>query len=123
MVNPLSFWLLMGFGFLLGLIFPYFLLKMGFEDKKVHSWIPLVSLPFLSFLGYILYPFIVYGSFRIVPVQLFYGAEMFWIAIFLLIGGLVHQIYYFLIEQEKMPKVRMRRLIKKKKHLEKKEEA
>lgn len=106
----------MGFGFLLGLIFPRILIEMGFDEKKSRSWIPLVSLPFLSFLGYILYPFMINGSFQMVPVQLFYGGEMFWIAIFLLVGGIVNQVYYLLIEQKgmpKMPKVHLRRKVKK----------
>lgn len=103
----------MGFGFLLGLIFPSFLTKMGFEEKKAYSWIPLISLPFLSFLGYILYPYMVYGSFQIIPIQLFYGAEMFWIAIFLLIGGFINQIYYLLVRKERISGAKTSELFRK----------
>jgi len=73
------------------------------SKKIAHSWIVTFFLAFLSFLGFLLFPLVLYGRFIFNSVDLFYkqsGGIFLWLAIALLLGGAANLAYHLLREKK-----------------------
>ena len=102
-MNDISFFFIMLFGVLFGYIFPELLEELGLSKKTAHSWIAAFFLAFLSFLGFLLFPLVLYGRFVFNSVDLFYkqsGGIFLWLAIALLLGGAANLAYQLLREKK-----------------------
>lgn len=86
-VNSLSFFFMVLFGILFGYIFPDLLKEIGLKREKAHSPLAILALAFLAFLGYMTYPYFAFGTLSFNDISSFYGTEMFWITVALIIGG------------------------------------
>ena len=98
-MNDVSSFFILLFGVIFGYIFPSLLEELGVPKKISRSWIAIFSLALLSFLGFILYPIILFQQFTLNGVENFYdpnnsyGKIFLWLAIAFLIGGALHLAY------------------------------
>jgi len=95
-MNDISFFFIMLFGVTFGYVFPNLLEELGVSKKFAYSWISVFLLALLSFLGFIMYPFFIFGYFSFSSVELFYNMSsgvFLWLAVALLAGGAAHLVY------------------------------
>jgi len=95
-MNDISFFFIMLFGVTFGYVFPYLLEELEVSKKFAYSWISVFLLALLSFLGFIMYPFFIFGYFSLNNIELFYtmsSGVFLWLAVALLVGGAAHLVY------------------------------
>jgi hypothetical protein len=101
-MNDFSFLLIMLFGALFGFLFQDLLTEAGLDKRYRSSPISVLILPFFAFIGFILYPVLSYGVMQFAEGE-FYGTVFFWLAVSLLIGGVVRYAVTYALEYEKKP--------------------
>lgn len=89
------------FGLLFGYAYPDLLVALGIKREFAHSTLSISILALIVVVGFAVSPYLVYGQPVLVPLDEFYptvpitealmkpGAEMFNIAVFLVIGGMI----------------------------------
>ena len=95
-MNDISFFFIMLFGVTFGYVFPNLLEELGISKKFAYSWISVFLLALLSFLGFIMYPFLIFGYFSLTSIESFYNMSrgvFLWLAVALLAGGAAHLVY------------------------------
>jgi hypothetical protein len=95
-MNDISFFFIMLFGVTFGYLFPYLLEELGISKKFAYSWVSVFLLALLSFLGFIMYPFLIFGYFSLTNIESFYNMSsgvFLWLAVALLLGGAAHLVY------------------------------
>ena len=85
-MNNFSFELIILFGFLFSFIFKTLLIEAGLKKEKM-KWHFVLILPFLTIVGFFLFPLFFYGQFDIHS-GVFNDSIIFWIAVSFLIGGI-----------------------------------
>ena len=89
-MNDISFFFILLFGIIFGYVFPVLLEELGASKKVARSWIAVFSLALLSFLGFLLYPFVIFGYFGTAEIGSFYtqaSGIFLYLAVSFLIGG------------------------------------
>jgi len=84
------------FGVTFGYVFPNLLEELGLSKKFAYSWISVFLLALLSFLGFIMYPFLIFGYFSLTSIESFYNMSsgvFLWLAVALLLGGAAHLVH------------------------------
>ena len=102
-MNDISYFFIMAFGATFGFVFLDLLEELGLSKKLSHSWLAVFLLAFLSFLGYLLYPIVIFGQFVINDLGSFYnqsGGIFIGLAVALLLGGGLHLGYHLLREKK-----------------------
>jgi hypothetical protein len=95
-MNDISFFFIMLFGVTFGYVFPNLLEELGLSKKFAYSWISVFLLALLSFLGFIMYPFLIFGYFSLTSIESFYNMSsgvFLWLAVALLLGGAAHLVH------------------------------
>lgn len=104
-MNSLSFTLILLFGILIGFVFQDLLKELGVSEKRAHSFITVFGLTFIAFLGYLLLPFLIYGSFQLNPMESLYASEynVFLMMMFcVFIGGIARLGFYHFLKVKKI---------------------
>ncbi len=108
-MNDISYFFIMLFGVIFGFVFPDLLEELGLAKKLSHSWLAVLLLTFLSLLGFLFFPIVIFGNFVINNLDCFYkkgptcpdsGGIFLWLAIALLIGGGAHLAYHIFREKK-----------------------
>jgi hypothetical protein len=97
-MNIVSFSFILAFGVLFGYVFPYLLEELGVSKKFSRSLLATVFLVFLSFIGFLLYAFVLFGQFAAADLGTFYDRfdqnwrVFLWLAVMLFVGGGAHML-------------------------------
>jgi len=102
-MNDISYFFIMAFGATFGFAFLDLLEELGLSKKVSHSWLAVFLLAFLSLLGFLLYPILIFGQFVINDLGSFYsqsGGVFIGLAMAFLFGGGAHLAYHMLREKK-----------------------
>lgn len=102
-MNDISYFFIMLFGTTFGFVFLDLLEELGLSKKLSHSWLAVFLLAFLSLLGFLIYPIVIFGTFVINDLGSFYnqsGGVFIGLAMALLFGGGVHLAYHMIREKK-----------------------
>ncbi|RLG21606.1 hypothetical protein DRN74_01750 [Candidatus Micrarchaeota archaeon] len=75
------------FALIFGYLYPDLLLLFGAKKKFAFSLISIALLAFVIFVAFLFAPFLAFGRMTALPIHEFYKHDMFWIAVFSVIGG------------------------------------
>lgn len=77
-------------GLLLGLVFQRLLHELGVDVSQDHALLSIVAFAFLGFVAFLFYPLFAFGTFQTNDISAFYGTDIFWFVVALLIGGMAN---------------------------------
>lgn len=102
-MNNLSFYLLIGFGAIFGYIFKDLLRQFGAPKSVSESQISFLVAPFLIIIGTLAVDFFMFFKLnftQIANIQYFYQSPMFWVAVAVLITGIIRFVVDKLLKKE-----------------------